>query len=194
MLLFNQKKTSDPVESVVQSAIDFADVHNFVEPEQTTYRLRHAMNQINSIEELRQANLYAEISHRTSMLPSKLRKRLLNHSEWHDWHRNNLQTIGSTKQIIKRSLRNPWQHHYDWLGQSLANSDILQNKHARRAYEQLAINYRIQQHLLNSADKSSSDKTTKNGYRIESVLPTADKVINKADRLIQHYYTPEITS
>src|SRR5690606_12235407 len=129
------------------------------------------------------------------MLPSKLRKPILSASDYHDWLTNNLENLGSTKRLIKESLRQPWRECYDWLGQSLAHSSILQNCHARHAYEQLAINYRLQHHLLNLGDNSNyGPSTTKDGYIIESVFPTSHHIQAKATRLIQHYYSPTIES
>jgi hypothetical protein len=200
MLGFQNNKTrllESALENQIKSATDFADVYHFLEPEQTTFRLRHALNQIDSVDDLKTGLGYSELLLRGAMLSSDLRKKTLTPNEYGRWLAIKQQSIADAKQVIKASLRNPWKNHYDWLGQSLAHSNVMQNPIARRAYEQLAVTYRIQEHLLNHPITSSMDNnyapaTNKNGYQIESMLPTAPQIISKANRLIDYYYSPQI--
>ncbi len=185
------KKKNSNVNTIVAAATTFADTYNFTDPEQTTYRLRHALNQITDAQELSSSIHIADLMHRGANLPSNLRTRNLRPSDYHAWLANSLESVGAAKQNLKIGLRSQWQDHYDWLGQSLAHSNVLINSKARRAYEQLAITYRIEQHLLNF-NKDSQAGTNKNGYQIETAMPISPAIVAKADRLINHYYSPTI--
>jgi len=177
---------------VVLDAINFADTWHYTEPEQTTYRLRQALHQLKDInQDLSHANHYSDLSQRGVMLSSDLRKKELPAADYGRWLAANLSSLGTAKQALKSGLRNPWRNHYDWLGQSLAHSSVLQNPLARRAYEQLAITYRIEQALMNRGENQMMP-TNKTGYMIERVLPTAPQIAAKANRLIDHYYSPKI--
>jgi len=187
------KKSNESLSESVRYATDFADTYHFTEPEQTTYRLRHAINQIDSLDSVDSANHFAELTLRGAMLSSDLRKNKLDSDQYTKWHTNHLQSLGNAKQALKAQIRTPWRDHYDWLGQSLAHSAILRNRQARKSYEQLALTYRVQQHLLNQlSDHDTHPETTKSGYMIESILPTSPQIVNKANRLINHYYSPEV--
>lgn len=191
----NKKPTQNDLIDSVQKATDYADLYHYTEPEQTTYRLRHALNDLKDLPDLASANLYSELMHRGTMLTSDLRRRELDHSNYGRWLTAHSKGLGEAKIALKGNLRNPWKDNYDWLGQSLAHSSIMQNRHARMAYEQLAITYRLQQHLMNLEQGEVSNPkmmTTQNGYKIEQVMPTSARIQQKADRLIKYYYSPII--
>ena len=193
-MLFKDKKHHKSYSEIASKAVSFADIYNFSDPENTTFRLRHAANYHTDLEaDLNTVNMYSEVLFRQPFLSSNLRKKTMLGHEYQSWLHNNLETIGSVKNLLKRSLRRPWKNHYDWLGQSIQHSDALKDSRVRRSYEQLAIAYRIQEHLLNLSSGEST-KTNKSGYQIEQALRTKQRIIAKAERLIDHYYSPEIHS
>lgn len=200
MIGFNRKhqKPAIPVNQVVQEAIDFSDVYHFLDPETTTYRLHHAINQLNNLEDLDNAINYAHLAHRSALLPSHLRRRDLSAYDYGQWLTNVSSNLGQAKLALKSSLRAPWRADYNWLGKSLAHSSILQNPQARHAYEQLAVTYRIQQHLLNQTNTAGSPApdqtpTNKSGYVIERLMPNSAHIANKSSRLIDHYFSPTVS-
>ena len=193
MIGFTTSRKLNDVNRTVQQAVDYADTYNFLQPEQTTYRLRHAMFQVGKPVDVISSIQLSDLIHRGSNLSSELRARELDHNQAANWLHNNLHSIGTAKTHLKNTLRQPWNEHYDWLGQSLAHSDILSNRTARRGYEQLAITYRIQQHLLNLESNQFDAETTNSGYRIEQAMHISDRITSKANRLIDHYYRPVIT-
>ena len=195
MLGFRSNNNQTPDE-VVSHACDYADTYHYVDPEKTTYYLRRALNQISSnSNNLDRANQLTELMIRGVNLDSNLRSRHLSVFDYENWLSTQQQSIATAKLSLKQSLRSPWRDHYDWLGQSLAHSSILENAKARRAYENLAILYRVQNHLLKLSDTNRSNSaTTKSGYQIEQVLRSRPHVINKANRIIDYYHRPNILS
>ena len=185
-------KRSSEIQQMVKDAVNFADTWHYNEPEQTTYRLRSALNQLDHLDDLVNANHYAELTHRGAMLSSDLRQKQLSSADYGRWLSAHLQSLGTAKHALKSNIRSPWRDHTDWLGQSLAHSRILQNRQARMAYEQLAITTRIEQALLNHHNADSYPATTKSGYLIEKILPTSNQIVSKSERLIDHYYSPQI--
>jgi hypothetical protein len=190
-----QMQTNIAVDQSVKDAIDYADLYYYLDPETTTYRLRHALNHLTDNRDefsVEQLPLYAQLMSRLPLLDSSLRRRTLNHVDILNWQHQSLLQIGNAKLELKKTLRTPWRNHYNWLGQSLAHSNLLQNRHTRQSYEDLAILYRLEQHLHDYPHTNEDNGTTKNGYYIESIMPTGNRIAHKAGQIINSYYRPDI--